>query len=696
MVRLLAPLLAGILAAIALDSTRLLWIPALVIGSILPFWLVSIRKARYRTRWIFGLLVYLLLFLAGFNLVILRKEILLKSHFSGFKSSEILAVVIDPPREKEHSWKTVLEVIAVKQKNEFVPARGKLLAYLAKDSSLRLPVYGNTLIIRAMPSDVSPPANPGMFNYRQYLARNNIYQQVYLKTGSWKITGAKPSFSVRALAFRLRQHFLEMLHQNRLDGQEYAVAAALILGQDEILDYETRHEFASAGVMHILGISGLHVGILYMVLNLIFGFLDRNSRGRILKVLLVLILIWFYALITGLSPAALRSAAMFSFVSFGNLMKRNIHIMNTLAVSAFVLLLYDPMLVTNIGFQFSYIAVAGIVLLHKELYELWSPRFWLTDQVWSLVAMSLVAQFVTFPISLYYFHQFPVYFLAANLLAIPLSNAAIYTGMAVIASSFLPPLSRIIGLITSWLLKALNISMGWIESLPHSVIPDIPLSLPESLLLYLAIISVSAYILHRRKPLVMITLVALLGMFTSQALRSYRHQKQQKFLVYCIDKHSAFSLVSGSKCLLLADSLLLQDRKLIDFNITAGRSLLGLDQTATACLEKPEDGKTGKQPAGFPVRMNGSFLQSGHKRIALIDSLPKSQNTQKPLKVDFLVLYGNPRLSIARLCRYYDSGIIIFDASDSWSKSERWAAECRKSGKKYWDVRKSGAFVVDI
>ena len=696
MVRLLAPLLAGIIAAITLDSEHLLWIPALPAIGLIPFWLLSIRKARYRTRWVFGLMVYLFLFIAGFNLVVLRNEILCKSHFSNFKTSEILAVVIDPPREKEHSWKTVLEVIALKQDNHFIPVKGKLLAYLEKDTGLCMPVYGNTLIINATPVDVAPPANPGMFNYKQYLAGNNIYQQVYLRTGSWRITGIKPGFSVRGLAFRLRQHFLEMLHQNRLDGKEYAVAAALILGQDEILDYETRHDYSSAGVMHILGISGLHVGIIYLVLNFIFGFLDRRSGGRLLKVLLVLALIWFYALITGLSPAALRAATMFSFVSFGSLMKRNIHIMNTLAVSAFVLLLYDPMLVTNIGFQFSYIAVAGIVLLHKQLYDLWEPGMWLADQAWSLVAMSLVAQFVTFPITLYYFHQFPVYFLAANLVAIPLSNAVIYSGMAILATSFFPPLSNLIGMITSWILKALNVSVSWIESLPFSVIRDIPLTMTENILLSLAVFVFAAFLLSKRKALLYISLLAMLGMFSSQAARSYRFSQQQKFIVYSINKHSAFSYVKGSNCLLMADSLLLSDRKLMAFNITAGKSLLGLKETFSVCMDTLQYPPKASFYKDLPALVYGPFVQAGNKRLAMIDSLPSKRNNRKPLRVDFLVLCGNPRLTIDRLLKYYEPGLIIFDASNSWSKCERWSGECRKSGIRCWNVKKAGAFVADI
>ncbi len=697
-VRLLIPLLAGIITAIALSGIQFFLVPVLLAAIFMvPVWMnIIARKPQYRSRWVFGVLVSLILFLFGYNLLVLNKEILHKSHFSTFKASELLAVVVDPPREKEHSWKLVLKVMAVKQNRQFVPVKGQLLAYLAKDSSLQLPVYGDMLILRAIPSNVSPPANPGMFDYRQYLSRNNIYQQVYLKKGSWKTIGPRPGFSARGLAFELRRHFLVLLHQNRLDGKEYAVAAALILGQDEILDYETRHEYSSAGVMHILGISGLHVGIIYMVLNILFGFLDKKQKGRLIKVMLILTLIWLYALITGLSPAALRAATMFTFVSFGNLLKRNVHIINSLAISAFALLLYDPYLVTNIGFQFSYIAVIGIVLLHKELYELWEPRAWLADQAWSLVAMSLVAQFVTFPITLYYFHQFPVYFLAANLVAIPLSNTVIYTGMAVLGTSFLPPLSNLIGLITSWLLKALNISVRWIENLPYSVIPDIPLNFVESLLLYIMIIASAAYVLTRRKSLVFVSLAAISSMFSSQALRSYQHHQQEKMIVFSVNKHSAIEYISGTKCLLVADSILLNDRKLLDFNISCSRSLYGLDETRLLSQDTLTERRKRYFAAGIPVMIDGHFMQAGNTRLAIIDNLPLSKTFHQPLKVDYLVIRGNPALKIGRLIHFYSAGTIIFDATNSFSKCKRWETECKQLGIRSWNLKNSGAFIADL
>jgi competence protein ComEC len=302
MLRLLLPFVLGICTAIFVDASSLLLLP--VAGVILLglfAWGFRIRRTpNYKTRWIFGLLVNIFLFLLGYNILVLKKEVLTVSHFSHFQTDELLATVEDVPREKERSWKLILKVNAVKQGNRFRPTKGLLLTYLAKDSLFRLPQYGDLLMIHGKPMPVPTPANPGTFNYKRYLAHNSIYNQVYLKQKDWRLIRQADGFSVKGWSLRIRAYSMKVLERNHLDGKEFAIAAALLLGQDENLDYETRYEYSSAGVVHILGISGLHVGILYLVLNFIFGFLDKHRKGQYLKLVLVLMMIWFYALITGL------------------------------------------------------------------------------------------------------------------------------------------------------------------------------------------------------------------------------------------------------------------------------------------------------------------------------------------------------------------------------------------------------------
>jgi competence protein ComEC len=698
MARLLIPLLAGIIAGISFNAAGM-WIPSLMIPLVIVLvaWVSRTQhKPNYSKRWIFGVLLHLLLLMMGMSLVVLKKEILSASHFSHFYSDALIVTVDDAPREKESSMKVVLRVNSLMSGRKFMPVSGHLLAYLSKDSISQLPEYGDLMIVFAKPVPVPPPLNPGIFDYKRFLEYSSIYQQVYLKNTEWKILKKATRFSVKRSAIRIRDYCMNVLARNSLSGKELSIAAALLLGQDEILDFETRKEYSSAGVVHILGISGLHVGILYLVFNFLFGFLDKKRRGRILKLILVLGLIWFYALMTGLSPAALRSSAMFSFVSFGKLGKRNVHIINSLATSAFLLLLMNPFLVCNIGFQFSYIAVAGIVLFHPGLYKKWEPRYWLPDQVWSLVAMSVAAQFVTFPITLYYFHQFPVYFLPANLVAIPVSNLVIYCGMALLVSPFFPFLSNLIGLGTSYLLKFLTLSVHFIEELPYSVIHSIRMDMTGTLLLYAMILSFAGFIHIGKRKYLLLSLTFLLAFNSWNTLVSIRFQRQQKLLVFAVKKHTAIGLITRQECLLLADHQFLEDPKLLDFTYGGSKSLFGIQQTIRMNLDSLYHCHYENSNYSLICMDSVIYFQVAGSRVAILSGrIPKSFMAKK-LVLDILILTGNPRVRMKDILSIYSPKLLVLDASNSAYRCELWKKEASGMGVNVFDSKSSGAYIADF
>jgi len=698
MVRLLVPFMAGIICALEADRQH----PVLTYGmfmllAIPVVWvLASGRTAAYRTRWIFGVILSAGLGLFGFNLVNLKQEIRSVEHYCHFSGEILLTRIIDPPREKERSWKVLTEVLAVKQGNGFRPVKGKLLAYVAKDSSGTFPPsFGDYLLLHGVPETIPQPRNPGTFNYQRYLQHNQVYRQLYLKLGEWKQLPLPGQNTLKGLSLRIRDYLMEVLRQNHLSGREYEVAAALILGQDELLDYETRQEYSAAGVVHILGISGLHVGIVYLVLNAAFGFLDKRRRGKYLKLMLVLATIWFYALITGLSPAALRSSAMFSFVSLGNVAKRNVHIINSLATSAFFLLLFNPFLVTNIGFQFSYIAVIGIVLIQEPIAKYWEPDNRILNQVWQLTAMSLAAQLVTLPLTLCYFHQFPVYFLPANLLVIPLSNLVIYSGMSVLLVSFIPLLSGLAGQITSLLIRLLNWIVHFFDTLPHALITPIPFTSAQAILFYLCLSSLLLYLFQKRNIGLIRLLLCLLLFILSGTIQGIRHDCQKKLLIYSINRHSALGIITDRDCLLIADSALLQDEKLMNYNLSGSKAQYGVRRMTVCTAGDFRTGKSSMRSFTRPVP-GGMVLLSGSKRIAMIHARPSGNPTAKPLEVDFLIINGNPRLKIDRLLLFYKTKLLVLDGSNSFYRCNLWKEECYRQGIRVWDVRSQGALVADL
>ena len=255
-----------------------------------------------------------------------------------------------------------------------------------------------------------------------------------------------------------------------------------MVSKDE-LDFEVKQAYAAAGAMHVLAVSGLHVGIIFLILNTLLAILDTSKKGRIVKAIILLISLWSYAMITGLSPSVLRAATMFSFVIMGTVLNRSSSIYNTLAASAFFILIINPNLLFEVGFQLSYVAVLGIVYLQPLIYKRIYTRWWLLDKVWAITAVSIAAQIATLPLTLFYFNQFPVYFMLSNLLVIPSAAVILILGILLFIASPIPFISESIGWVLNKFIEGLNFGIKEIEVLPNSLIEGLSINVLECLAL---------------------------------------------------------------------------------------------------------------------------------------------------------------------------------------------------------------------
>ncbi|MDR0436932.1 MAG: ComEC family competence protein, partial [Bacteroidales bacterium] len=342
----------------------------------------------------------------------------------------------------------------------------------------------------------------GNFDYRKFLARKQIFHTIYLNQRSWKKVDENGRSPVRAYAINVRDNFLSTLSQQGITGAEYAVTCAILLGYGAELTPELRKSYQNSGTVHILSVSGLHVGLFAMVVMHLLFFLRGERWKLILKAVVVLTCIWSYALITGFAPSALRSAIMFTFIILGKCMERRTSVYNSLATSAIVQLSYDPMVLYALGFQFSYLAVLGIVMTQMLFAKFWTPKNKVSRYVWECITVSIAAQLTTTPLSIYYFNQFPNYFILANIIASPLSVLIIPLGMTILVSA---PISSVVASIFGKLLNLtiwiLNQSVSIIEQLPLSVWKNLEWSKFEMVLAYLTIgCLLTAVIKRRRTP----------------------------------------------------------------------------------------------------------------------------------------------------------------------------------------------------
>ena len=700
LLRIFIPFLTGIILSILfpevfnISATFVIILEILVIALALIF---NQWPLNYKNRWIFGILLTSVIFLFACNITI--PQLINDNKSSEFRNCKathdtIIATIDEAVSERANSYKVILAVNAVKENGKWENIEGKIMTYFQKDSAASKLKYGDRLIISSSFTEVKSNRNPEEFDYKNYLAMRSIFLQSYVKTGQWAILEINKGNIIKEYALNIREKFLTIFRTFGMNGDEYAVAGALILGYTDKLDQDIISMYSGSGALHILSVSGMHVGIIFIVLNFLLAFLDRYKKGKYFKNILLILLIWFYAAITGLSPAVCRAATMISFIIIGRLMKRNTNIYNTLIVSAIFLLILNPLYITDVGFQLSYIAVFGIILLQKKISELWQPSNWVIKQVWLIISVSLAAQIATFPLSILYFHQFPNYFLITNLIVVPLSNLIIYSGMLVLMISPIGSIAFYFSKVFVLMLNALNSSIRYIESLPYSITKGLSIDITETILLYIIIVFIIAFLFKKKGILLKTALIFSIIFFVSLGIKQYRSFSQKKFFVYNINKSMAIELVSGKNHFLITDSSLQQHPKLLEVHVKNNWIKLRLNEPLIINRKQLSD--TIINYPNHTIFIKNNIIRFYDKVIAIVNEYNFQSIASSGLSVDYLILSGNIKTNISNLLHSYKPRLVIIDSSNSMKKTEAWLNECKTIDIPCYAVLKSGAYVYEI
>ena len=484
------------------------------------------------------------------------------------------ARVLSSPELKQNSTLIPLEVYQVLDSSDWQPTKGFINAYLPKTDSITL-FRGDLVLIKGMPLEVKGPQNPGEFNYKNYLVYNRIYHQHYLKDGLKRIGHSPASFWVE-ISDRLRAYCAQTIKVHIQNTEAQAVILALSLGIKNELEDELVRAFSATGAMHVLAVSGLHVGIIYMILFQVFHKLGLSKKKyRWIMAILSIGFLWFYALLTGLSPSVLRAVTMFSFVALGKALFRKGNIYNTLAASAFALLWFNPYLIMSVGFQLSYLAVFGIVYLHPRLYALFDINNSLLDKAWSITCVSIAAQLATGPLSMLYFHQFPTYFLISNLFIIPAAFITLIGALLLFAFSFIPVLAIGMGWLLNQFVTLTNGLVYQVSSFPGSTIEGIRLSIVETWLVYFCLGGLILFLVHKKMNWVYLAFLCALC-FAGIQIAHYSHfAKSYELSQLVVNNHKVLDIRAGFSSKLYADSAFMADQEKQRFHLHQKRILGG-------------------------------------------------------------------------------------------------------------------------
>jgi len=680
-IRLLLPLALGIYwGGMTWSFSLPNYFMTLSIGCfVLLYTCISAPFSQFPSHYFFAAIVYLLLIATGFQLAVWNcKDTNKTTLLANVSQRQLIRMRITSSCvEKSKSIKSVATVEMIRNNGGWCQTQGEVLCYFRNSSHTAQLNYGDRLIVCGKLIRIPEVSNPGMFDYKSYLFYHHIALQCVIDTSAWSKVSSGNGNAFRLLCMHWRERLLQIFKDNRIGGQEFAVAGALLLGYEDKLDKETLSSYSDAGVMHVLSVSGMHVAIIYLVVNMLLTFLEKWKWGRIVKAGLLLLFLWLYAMITGLSPAVMRATWMLSFVVVANGIKRKTNSFNLLAASAFVLLCGDPLLLFDTGFQLSYVAVAGIILVYPLLYKQVPGRSWLLDQLISLIGVSVAAQLVTLPLTLYYFHQFPNYFLLTNLILIPLSSLVIYTGMGLLVLAKIPYVAGV----CSWLfvhsLSILNTSIRFASSLPGASCKGIYLTRGEVVLLSGIVITSCLFLARPRILNLYLALTTGIVLSFFLCLDGKQSRNQQQVTIYQVPGATAIDLISGRQHALLEDSCLSNHPGLY-----------------SPYMQPSWDRCTLSKPFILPVKHGNRQFVFGKARFLIVDG-PLECSSQ-PLKTDYLILSHGAALNLQDLEQHIRFHWLILDSSCKGKDIQRMKKIARELDRDVWVVIEQGAFTRDL
>lgn len=686
--RYTAALIAGILACISfrIEIPHLLVLNiSLAVGYTLIYFLFTARS-----RNLLGVIGLFFLFTFGYfktynTFTINKIDHISKQKPYSYYKAEITSLV----EEKPKSWKAIVDVDGVVFNNKFEKASGKILLYFDKTSVLK-PKYGEKLLIKGCPNLVEGPKNPNEFDYKLYLEYQGIYHQHYLRDTSFVKTNKLQKEGVIDFAYKINNYCDSLFTQYLGSKTELAVANAMILGLRDDIDNDLIQAYSAAGAIHVLSVSGLHVGVIYIILAWVFGFFKSKGKyGKWFFLGIIFLILWLYAAITGFSAPVLRSTFMFSLILIAETINRQHNSINTVCISAFCILIYNPLLITSVGFLLSYLAVFGMIQIQPILNPLIivdkrkSIFHRLLDRLWKVTTVAIAAQIATLPITIYYFHQFPNYFLLANPVVILLSSFVLIGGLvflllAAIFSFFKLFMVNVwLAFLLNLLVEALNWSVVFTESIPGSISKFLQLSQLEMCIMYGLIVGIIALIYTKKYFWVRFSAACCALLIGLSAKSFIKAQNQNLLCVHAVPKATVISLINGSNATLIADKSFLKDRKNFSYRINNFWSEKGV-----------------RNASYFELAENSAVnIWKGKSFLILNDKLLNSQNN-KPIEVDYLIIKNKKLRYFIDIKNKIAFKYLILDGTFSTFYAKRFQNEAQSDGILAYYLLKGGALIL--
>jgi len=656
-------LIAGICCQFYTDY----WNYGIVISACILIFL-SLTAYWQRKTLFFVFITWITFFLTGMILVYENDATNHTNYFEKHlkNTSKVILAIDKVLKPGNYHHKYVADVVQLDSKK----TTGHVLLNIEKDSTSLLFHTGDLVFLKNKFQDIKSSLNPHQFNYKHYLKKQGINQQVYITHQEILLLDESKVSLLRFIdAFRVK--IQKSLRRYHFTDDELAVMNALLLGQRQEISKQLSDNYSKAGAIHILAVSGLHVGVILLILSFILKPLERVNNGKLIKLVLVILSLWFFAILAGLSASVIRAVTMFSAIALGQFFNKRNAVEHSLIFSMFIILLWKPLFLFDVGFQLSYTAVFGIIWIQPVLYQLWKPNFFIVDKGWQLITVSVAAQLGVLPISLFYFHQFPALFFISNLIIIPFLGVILGLGLVVLVLSYESILPLFLEGFYGDVISILNKVVAFVARQESFLFSEISFSALKMIFSYLLIISGFQLFLKLNTKRCFLFFGSILAFQCVLILEKYTIAQKSEFIVFHKSKNSIIGIRKGSSFELYhsMDSLQISSQKLL-INYKVGENITSQNYHKL------------------------SNLMYYDKQVVLIidkDGLYDIKELNNPI----VLLRQSPKINLQRLVKKLKPAIIIADGSNYKSYIENWKTSCKNLKTPFWTTYNQGAYVLN-
>lgn len=669
-----APLLrAAVPFILGLVAGRMFMVPWtvgwIVVLCSFGLWLfLSFRKQIFGFRWLPGIGMFVLLLSFGSLWQNLRSDLGRVDHVGELTDTatgwevEVTEVASDNGRTVR-AWAKARTAIVDGQTQ---PASGGLMITLLHDSTRRTIQTYDRLMLASRATRIDKMPNPGGFDVRQWAASRDVYHECFTPMDRWDHASA--ASNSKGLFEQARERISGWLLVSGLPDRERALVKAILLGMRDELARDQNQAFVRSGTIHVLAVSGTHVGIIYVAVLWGLIFLGKDKRGRLIRGCLVLLALWAYAGLTGFSPSVLRATVMFSLFTIAEMIRWRTESLNSLACAAIGLLLWDPLMLVHLGFQLSFLAVLGIAVFYRPIHLLWAPPHAVGRFFWSLIVVSLAAQAFTIPLCLYVFQAFPVWFLPANMAIVGLVGIGVYGGIVLILVHAIPVLGPIMTALMKWLLLLLGFLSAFFAGLPGAY-PAVRIGFWGMVGMYVLLAFFAMWMMQGRKWARSATLATVATLLFGWGWTAQQRNTQEGFTAYT-------------------------DRDGFSGAFLQGRTLYTVNSTANPWIERNMEDHARSAGAYRVIRLDSlpHWVVNGKSSYAFLPVGHTTKGHPWPSSPSAVILHGQGWLDVNALASIGPAELILNGDMDGTPRSmmRRWAKENEAS---VFDMRLAGAYV---